>query len=304
MRLNHWKQAVRLQAAKGSSSAYDVARQNFLKGGNNRVILATDGDFNVGISSEGELLRLIDEERRDNIFFSVLGFGVGNYKDAKMEKLADRGNGNFSYIDGIQEARKVLGEQMAGTLYTIAKDVKIQVEFNPAVVKSYRLIGYEDRLLNKEDFKDDKKDAGELGAGHAVTALYELVLNSQTSDTPTVDSLKYQTTHIKPESFRSDELLTVQLRYKLPADTVSVLMTTPVKKEIEHLEDASRNLKFASAVAMFGMILRESKNQANASYNLILKYAKDSRGTDTNGYIAEFVKLVETCQLLGGRKER
>jgi Ca-activated chloride channel family protein len=288
---------------EGIKLAYDIARQNFLKGGNNRVILATDGDFNVGISSEGDLLRLIEDERRDNIFLSVLGFGTGNYKDAKMEKLADRGNGNFSYIDGIQEARKVLGEQMAGTLYTIAKDVKIQVEFNPAVVKSYRLIGYENRLLNKEDFKDDKKDAGELGSGHSVTALYELVLNSETLETPAGDSLKYQTTHIKPESFRTDELLTVKLRYKLPADTVSVLMTTPVKKEIEHLEGASRNIRFASAVAMFGMILRESKYQANASYDLVLKYAKDARGTDADGYKAEFVKLVETCQLLRSRKE-
>ena len=289
---------------EGIKLAYDIARQNFFKGGNNRVILATDGDFNVGVSSEGELLRLIEEERRDNIFLSVLGFGTGNYKDAKMEKLADHGNGNFSYIDGIQEARKVLGEQMAGTLYTIAKDVKIQVEFNPAVVKSYRLIGYENRLLNKEDFKDDKKDAGELGAGHTVTALYELILNSPASDTHTVDSLKYQSTHIKPESFRTDELLTVQLRYKLPADTVSVLMTTPVKKEIERIDDASRNIRFASAVAMFGMILRESKYQADASYDLILKYAKNSKGTDTDGYKAEFVKLVESCQLLGGRKGR
>jgi Ca-activated chloride channel family protein len=289
---------------EGIKLAYDIARQNFFKGGNNRVILATDGDFNVGVSSEGELLRLIENERRDNIFLSVLGFGTGNYKDAKMEKLADHGNGNFSYIDGIQEARKVLGEQMAGTLYTIAKDVKIQVEFNPAVVKSYRLIGYEDRLLNKEDFKDDKKDAGELGAGHTVTALYELVLTSETPDTHSAESLKYQSTHIKPESFRTDELLTVQLRYKLPADTASVLMTTPVKKEIERIDDASRNIRFASAVAMFGMILRESKYQADASYDLVLKYAKDSRGTDANGYKAEFVKLVESCQLLGGRKGR
>ena len=288
---------------EGIKLAYNIARENFLKGGNNRVILATDGDFNVGISSEGELLRLIEEERRDNIFLSVLGFGTGNYKDAKMEKLADRGNGNFSYIDGIQEARKVLGEQMAGTLYTIAKDVKIQVEFNPAVVKSYRLIGYENRLLNKEDFKDDKKDAGELGAGHTVTALYELVMNSDGSAVQSAESLKYQTTRIKPESFQMDELLTVQLRYKLPADTVSTLMSASVKKGIERLESSSRNIQFASAVAMFGMILRESKYRANASYDLVLKYAKDSRGTDAEGYNAEFLKLVETCQLLGSRRE-
>ena len=289
---------------EGIKLAYNIARQNFLKGGNNRVILATDGDFNVGISSEGELLRLIEEERRDNISLSVLGFGTGNYKDAKMEKLADRGNGNFSYIDGIQEARKVLGEQMAGTLYTIAKDVKIQVEFNPALVKSYRLIGYENCLLNKEDFKDDKKDAGELGAGHTVTALYELVMNSDDSAVQSAESLKYQTTRIKPESFQMDELLTVQLRYKLPADTTSILISTSVKKGIERLESSSRNIQFASAVAMFGMILRESKYRADASYDLVLKYAKDSKGTDAEGYNAEFVKLVETCQLLGNRKER
>jgi Ca-activated chloride channel homolog len=286
---------------QGIKLAYDIARQNFFEDGNNRVILATDGDFNVGISSEGELLRLIEEERRDNIFLSVLGFGTGNYKDSKMEQLADHGNGNYAYIDDIQEARKVLGEQMAGTLYAIAKDVKIQVEFNPAVVKSYRLIGYENRLLNKEDFHDDKKDAGELGSGHTVTALYELVLNSETSDMHTTESLKYQSTRIKPESFRTDELLTVQLRYKLPDETVSKLMTTPVKNEIEHLADASNNLRFASAVAMFGMILRDSKNRANADYDLVVKYAKDSRGKDEEGYRAEFMKLVKTCQALDGR---
>ena len=288
---------------EGIKLAYDIARQNFLREGNNRVILSTDGDFNIGISSEGELMRLIEDERHDNIFLSVIGVGEGNYKDAKMEKLADHGNGNYAYIDNIQEARKVLCEQMAGTLYTIAKDVKIQIEFNPAIVKSYRLIGYEDRLLNKEDFQDDKKDAGELGAGHTVTALYELVLHSQTSDTHTIDSLRYQTTHIKPESFRTDELLTVQLRYKLPSDTTSILMSTPVEKEAEYFEDASRNIRFASAVAMFGMILRDSKFRGNANYDLVLKCAQDSRGRDLEGHKAEFVKLVETCQILSGKRE-
>lgn len=290
--------------AEGLQLAYDIARRNFMRSGNNRVILATDGDFNVGMSSEGELIRLIEEERKDNIFLSVLGLGTDNFKDAKLEKLADKGNGNFSYIDNLQEARKVLVEQMAGTLYAIAKDVKIQVEFNPALVKSYRLIGYENRLLNKEDFKDDKKDAGELGSGHTVTALYELVLNSESADARSSESLKYQSTKIKPESFRTDELLTVQLRYKLPTETSSILMTRPVKKDVEEIEDGSRNIKFASAVAMFGMILRESKFKADADYDLVLKYAKEGRGIDEDGYNAEFIKLVETCRLLGGRNGR
>jgi Ca-activated chloride channel family protein len=289
---------------QGIMLAYKVARKNFMKNGNNRVILATDGDFNVGISSEGELVRLIEDERQDNIFLSVLGFGMGNYKDSKMEKLADKGNGNYAYIDDIQEARKVLGEQMAGTLYAIAKDVKIQIEFNPAIVKSYRLIGYENRLLNKEDFKDDKKDAGELGAGHTVTALYELVLSDRKSDVQTIDSLKYQTTVIRPESFREDELSTVHLRYKPPTDTTSILLTTAVKKSTEDVEDASRNLRFASAVAMFGMILRESKYKGNANYDRVLALARESKGTDSEGYNAEFLKLVEACKLLDTRKER
>jgi Ca-activated chloride channel family protein len=287
---------------EGIKLAYKIARENFLKSGNNRVILTTDGDFNVGISSEGELMRLIEEERRDNIFLSVLGFGMGNYKDSKMEKLADRGNGNYAYIDDIQEARKVFGEQMAGTLYAIAKDVKIQIEFNPALIKSYRLIGYENRMLNKEDFKDDKKDAGELGAGHTVTALYEIVLNKQVSDIQPIDSLKYQTTIIKPESFRADELLTVKLRYKQPTDTTSILMTTPVKKSIKSIESPSRSFRFASAVAMFGMILRDSKEKANSNYDLVLQYTKESKGIDKEGYNTEFMKLVETCKLLDNRK--
>lgn len=287
---------------KGIKLAYAIARENFMKNGNNRVILATDGDFNVGISSEGDLLRLIEDERQDNIFLSVLGFGMGNLKDSKMEKLADRGNGNYAYIDDIQEARKVLGEQMAGTLYTIAKDVKIQIEFNPAIVKSYRLIGYENRLLNKEDFKDDKKDAGELGAGHTVTALFELILNGRKSEIQTLDSLKYQTTVIRPESFREDELSTVHLRYKPPTDTTSILLTTPVKKSMKRVAGASRNLRFASAVAMFGMILRESKFRGNSNYDRVLSIAEESKGMDKQGYNAEFVKLVEACKLLDTRK--
>ncbi|MBN1396505.1 MAG: von Willebrand factor type A domain-containing protein [Bacteroidetes bacterium] len=283
---------------QGIILAYKTAKENFLKDGNNRVILATDGDFNVGVSSDSEMERLIEEKRNDGIYLSVLGFGTGNYKDSKMEKLADKGNGNYAYVDNIQEARKVFGEQLAGTLYTIAKDVKIQIEFNPAIIKSYRLIGYENRLLNKEDFKDDKKDAGELGSGHTVTALYELVLNDQETNIQNIDSLKYQTIVVKPESFNADEMLTVKLRYKLPEESTSNLITKPVRKSIKRFDDASRNLRFASSVAMFGMMLRDSKEKGDSSYDLILENVKRSLGADKEGYNSEFVRLVEICRQL------
>lgn len=277
----------------GIQLAYEIAKKNYLKDGNNRVILATDGDFNVGVSSDADLTRIIEEKRNDGIFLTVLGFGMGNYKDAKMEKLADKGNGNLAYIDSLLEAKKVFVNQLTGTLFTIAKDVKIQVEFNPAKIKAYRLIGYENRLLKKEDFNDDKKDAGEIGAGHSVTALYEIVLPDSAEQFAGVDDLKYQQVTVRP----SDDLLTVKLRYKEPKeDTSKLIVKTITGKEKE--SQASQNLNFASAVAEFGMILRDSPYKAKASYLSVLERAKASKGKDTDGYRAEFVKLVEIAQML------
>jgi len=217
--------------AQGIKLAYRVALENFIENGNNRVILATDGDFNVGVSSDGELVRLIESKRKENIFLTVLGFGTGNLKDAKMEKLADKGNGNYAYIDNLLEAKKVLVKEMGGTLHTIAKDVKLQIEFNPAHVKAYRLIGYENRRLNKEDFNNDKKDAGELGAGHTVTALYELIPADSDEVPATVDPLKYQDSKIKPAALESEELMTVKLRYKKPDENKSRLITHTVTSD-------------------------------------------------------------------------
>jgi Ca-activated chloride channel family protein len=281
--------------------AYDVAKENFMKDGNNRVILATDGDFNVGVSSDGELVRLIEERRNQGIYLSVLGFGMGNYKDSKMEQLADKGNGNYAYIDNIQEARKVFVGQMAGTLYTIAKDVKIQLEFNPANVKGYRLIGYENRLLAKEDFNDDKKDAGDLGSGHTVTALYEIVPSNGKIELPTVDSLKYQPNPTPKTKLHRSELLTVKLRYKLPADTTSKLIVHSLSNKVHALDDVSANFQFASSVAQFGMLLRDSKFKSAASYDKVLDFAKSAMGDDPEGCRGEFVRMVEAAEDLAQR---
>ncbi len=291
---------------EGIRLAYSLANQYFLKNGNNRVILATDGDFNIGTSSEGDLTRLIEKERESGVFLTVLGFGMGNYKDSKMEKLADKGNGNYAYIDNLREAQKVLVGQMSGTLYTIAKDVKIQVEFNPAVVQAYRLIGYENRMLAKEDFNNDKKDAGEIGAGHSVTALYEVVPVGVAFQNPigngSVDPLKYQTP-VKPESMRSstngiEEALTVKIRYKEADGAVSKLIERPVPNIAAPLAASSNNFRFSAAVAEFAMMLRESPFKANASYNQVLSLARASVGKDVEGYRAEFIRLVETAQML------
>lgn len=291
---------------EGIRLAYSLANQYFLKNGNNRVILATDGDFNIGTSSEGDLTRLIEKERETGVFLTVLGFGMGNYKDSKMEKLADKGNGNYAYIDNLREAQKVLVGQMSGTLYTIAKDVKIQVEFNPAVVQAYRLIGYENRMLAKEDFNNDKKDAGEIGAGHSVTALYEVIPVGVAFQNPSgngsVDALKYQTP-VKPESVRSlansiEEALTVKIRYKEPDGAVSKLIERPVPNIAAPLAASSNNFRFSAAVAEFAMILRESPFKANASYNQVLNLARNATGKDVEGYRAEFIRLVETAQML------
>jgi Ca-activated chloride channel family protein len=282
----------------GLKLAYAEAEKNFIKGGNNRIILATDGDFNVGESSNGGMERLVEEKRELGVFITVLGFGMGNVKDDKMELIADKGNGNYSYIDNLQEARKVLVREFGGTLFTIAKDVKFQIEFNPSRVASYRLIGYENRLLNDEDFNDDKKDAGEMGAGHNVTALYELVPAGTDETLPSVDPLKYQkspSTDIVRES-ASSELLTIKIRYKKPDGNTSMLFEKPVKGNISQIEDASDNLKFAAAVSEFGMILRNSEFKGNATLEGASILAKSGKGEDEDGYRAEMIRLIKTVK--------
>lgn len=284
--------------AQGIQLAYRLAGEHFLEGGNNRVILATDGDFNVGVSSDGELVRLIEEKREAGIFLTVLGFGTGNLKDAKMEKLAGKGNGNYAYIDGLLEAKKVLVTEMGGTLLTIAKDVKIQVEFNPAKIKAYRLIGYENRMLNAEDFNDDRKDAGELGAGHTVTALYELIPAGSAEAIPGVDDLKYQRPQAAPEASSTDEIMTVKLRYKPPQSDASRLIARPVREADTDWKRASENFRFSAAVAGFGMLLRGSEYRGDLDYPAVIALAKGARGADENGYRAEFARLAETAEMV------
>lgn len=282
----------------GIRLAYKTAREYFVKGGNNRVILCTDGDFNVGASSDDDMERLIEQERKSGVFLTVLGYGMGNYKDNKMQKLADKGNGNHAYIDGISEAKKVLVNEFGGTLFTIAKDVKLQVEFNPTRVQGYRLIGYENRMLAKEDFNDDKKDAGELGSGHTVTALYEIIPVGIKSDfLQRVDSLKYQT-NILPlsQSSHSNEIMTVKFRYKKPDGDISQLMEHPVRDNQLPLNKMSENFRFAAAVAEFGMLLRNSSFRSYASYDHVIKMALKAKGKDVEGYRAEFVRLAENAR--------
>jgi Ca-activated chloride channel family protein len=284
----------------GVQLAYDTALEHFIRRGNNRVILATDGDFNVGTSSEAELIRLIEERREDDVFLTVLGFGTGNLQDAKMEQLANHGNGNYAYIDNIREAKKVLVSELGATLLTIAKDVKIQVEFNPAQVQAYRLIGYENRLLADEDFNDDTKDAGELGAGHSVTALYEIIPASIEPDVdlPEVDDLRYQQVTIDPDAYDSDELLQVKLRYKEPTADTSQLITQSLRNRSRDINDSSDDFKFSAAVAAFGMMLRNSQYQGDVTADRILDLAREGRGDDEGGYRAEFIRLVENYELL------
>jgi Ca-activated chloride channel homolog len=282
----------------GIKLAYREAESNFIKGGNNRIILATDGDFNVGESSNGGMERLIEEKRELGVFITVLGFGMGNVKDDKMELIADKGNGNYSYIDNLQEARKVLVREFGGTLFTIAKDVKFQIEFNPNKIQSYRLIGYENRLLNDEDFNNDAKDAGEMGAGHNVTALYELVPAGSDERIPSVDPLKYQSsasTYSRVNDF-SNEYLTIKLRYKKPDGKTSMLLEKPVSGYINELENASDNLRFAAAVSEFGMILRNSEFKANSTLEGAARLAVSARGEDEDGYRAELIRLINTVK--------
>ncbi len=277
----------------GIQLAYQTARESFQKEGNNRVILATDGDFNVGASSEGELVRMIEQRKKDGVFLTVLGFGTGNLKDARMEQLANKGNGHYAYVDDLLEAKKVFVQELGATLYTIAKDVKLQVEFNPARVKSYRLIGYENRLLADRDFNDDTKDAGDMGAGHSVTALYEIVPADGPADNDgAVDPLTYQ--HgVRPTG--SSDWFTVKVRYKPPQSEQSRLLQQAVRTETS---SPSTDFRFATSVAEFGMLLRDSEYKGQASYADVLSRARAARGGDEEGYRAEFLRLVEMASTL------
>jgi Ca-activated chloride channel homolog len=287
----------------GLRLAYDVARQNRIRGGNNRVILCTDGDFNVGQSSDGELVRLIEDRRTEGAYLTILGFGMGNYKDAKMEKLAGAGNGNYGYIDDLLEARKMLVREMGGTLLTVAKDVKLQVEFDPTKVQAYRLLGYEDRLLRDEEFADDAKDAGDVGAGHTVTALYEIVRADARLDVslPEVAPLRYQ--HSVIEGGRGDELLHVAMRYKAPDGERSMLVTQSVRASRSR-RGASESMRFASAVAGFGMLLRHSPYAGSLGWSDVITIARGARGDDEDGYRADFIRLAEIAATLDRRVAR
>lgn len=287
--------------AMGIQLAYDIAKANFIKDGANRVVLCTDGDFNVGVTSRGDLTRLIEEKARSGVFLSVLGFGMGNYKDDLLQKLADKGNGNYGYVDNAAEAKKLLVEQLSGTLVTIAKDVKVQVEFNPAVVQSYRLIGYEKRLLKAEDFNNDRIDAGEIGAGHTVTALYEVVpVGAEApAERPAVDALKYQPA--KPTAIaKSAEMLTLKVRYKEPTGDESRKLEFALKDGGRSFAEASQDFKFAAAVAGFGMVLRESPHKGTASFDSVLDWAASGLGGDAGGHRHEFMDLVKKARDISG----
>ena len=289
--------------AAGIQLAYTIADQNKIKGGINRVILATDGDFNVGTTSEGDLTRLIERERERGVFLTVLGFGMGNLKDSTMEKLADRGNGNYAYIDDLDEARKVLVKEAGATLVTVAKDVKLQVEFNPATVAGYRLIGYENRLLRDQDFNDDKKDAGDMGAGHSVTALYEIVPAGVAVPAAKVDDLKYQQKPAPAPASASQELLTVKIRYKEPDGKTSKLLSRPLANTKVELAKTSADLRWAAAMAGFGMMLRESPHRGNLSWLQVQTMAKGAVGSDAEGYRAQALLLIEQAMKLSSKNQ-
>jgi Ca-activated chloride channel homolog len=287
----------------GIELAYKTALENFVKNGNNRVILATDGDFNVGVSSSGDLEKLVENKRKSGIFLSVLGFGMGNYKDSKMETLSDKGNGNYAYIDNLSEAEKVFVKEFGGTLFTVAKDVKLQLEFNPKYVKAYRLIGYENRVLANEDFKNDAKDAGEMGSGHTVTAIYEIIpAGVESSFLP--DKLKYQQFTQTFMGSNSEEVCTVKIRYKQPDADKSVQLEEVVKDTHIALEKTSENFRFSAAVAEFGLLLRGSDFKGSANYEQVINLAKNAFGKDSEGYRAEFLKLVKTTKLLDKTNNR
>ena len=282
---------------EGIKLAYEVAQQNHIGNGNNRVILATDGDFNVGVSSEGDLVRLIESRKQQGTYLTVLGFGTGNLKDSRMEALADKGNGHYAYVDDIMEARKVFVQEIGATLVTIAKDTKIQVEFNPAQVAEYRLIGYENRLMAAEEFNDDTKDGGELGAGHAVTAIYEIVLAGRGGTGTSLDPLKYQEPRSSGRS--SDELFTVKLRYQQPTGVgASRLISETVRRE-DHAR-GNETLRFAAAVAEYGMLLRNSEYKAQSNWENVIAMARQNIGSDPGGYRAEFLRLAEVARGMSG----
>jgi len=293
--------------SSGIQQAYDVAAANFIKGGTNRVILCTDGDWNVGTTSTDALVKLIENKRESGVFLSVFGFGMGNLRDEMMVQLAGKGNGNYGYIDTIKEAHKALVEQLGGTLVTVAKDVKIQVEFNPAVIKSYRLLGYEKRALAAKDFHDDKKDAGEMGAGHVVTALYELVpVGAPDPVVGKVDGLKYQKEQpdaVKPavKSDKVQEAFTVKMRHKKPDEDKSTYRDRPVSNVTLPYEKASEDFQFAAAVASFAMLLRDSAYKGNSNYALILELADSAKKHDPGGYRAEFIEMVRKAKALAGK---
>lgn len=282
----------------GINLAYSVAKKNFVENGNNRIILATDGDFNIGESSNAAMEGLIEEKRKEGVFLTVLGYGMGNYKDSKMEVLADKGNGNYAYIDNINEARKVLVNEFGGTLFTIAKDVKLQVEFNPAKVQAYRLIGYENRMLKNEDFNNDKKDAGDLGSGHTVTALYEIIPVGVESEFYKIDDLKYQKTTVTSKAKQSSELMTIKFRYKEPQGSTSKLIVHPVIDDQKSLSETSDNFRWSASVAAFGMLLRQSEYVNSYNYTAVIEMAEKSKGHDSQGYRTEFVNLVKSVNHL------
>jgi len=284
--------------AQGIRLAYDIAVENFIPAGVNRVILATDGDFNVGVTNQGDLTRLIEEKAKSGVFLSVLGFGMGNIKDSTLEKLADKGNGHYAYIDTLNEARKVLVEELGATLITIAKDVKVQVEFNPAQVGAYRLVGYENRLLAAQDFNDDQKDAGEIGAGHTVTALYEIAPPGTEGKLPGVDPLKYQSPSQAAKTGTTSELLTLKLRYKHPTEQKSQLTEIPVTDRGATFAAGSSDFRFAAAVAAFGMVLRDSPYKGTAAFNTIQSLVEGNLGSDQLGYRREFLTLVQKAAAL------
>jgi len=297
--------------AEGIELAYKVAADNFIKGGVNRVILATDGDFNIGVTNQGDLIRLIEAKAKTGVFLSVLGVGTDNLKDSTMQKLADKGNGNYAYLDSLDEARKVLVQQINGTLMTIAKDVKIQVEFNPARVASYRLIGYEKRMLRKEDFNNDKVDAGEIGAGHTVTALYEIVpagadATDPAASVPAVDALKYQAANTptlpKVDPIASPEMVTVKLRHKKPDGETSELTERSFTDNGSKFENAPPDLKFAAAVAEFGMILRDSQHKGKGTLGAVIEWAMEGKGADAAGYRVGFIEMARKAQTLKPRE--
>ena len=261
------------------------------------MILATDGDFNVGVSSDGELVQMIEHEREAGVFLTILGFGTGNLKDLKLEQLADHGNGNYAYIDNLLEARRVLVEQMGATLLTVAKDVKLQLEFNPVQIKAYRLIGYENRRLRDEEFTDDRRDAGDLGAGHSVTALYEVIPAGSDESLPGVDPLKYQQTSVRPDAAGNNEVLTVKLRYRPPEGSKSRLLTRVLPKHSDSAEP-TQVFRFAAGVAEFGLLLRDSPYKGGADYGRAFEQVRQALGSDEDGRRSEFLSLIRTAEKL------